>query len=61
MKARQSTQDQVEGAARNIKGKLKRAAGVVTANRELEREGKADEVAGKVQKKVGEVEKVFGK
>ena len=45
--------DRVEGAARNIGGKIKEAAGKVTGDHKLEAEGKADQVEGKVQNAVG--------
>jgi len=42
-----------------MKGKLKEAAGVVTGNRRLQDQGRGEKIAGKVQKKVGQVEKVL--
>jgi uncharacterized protein YjbJ (UPF0337 family) len=42
-----------------IKGKVKEKAGQMTGNPRLEDEGRSQKVAGKVQKKVGEIEKVF--
>jgi uncharacterized protein YjbJ (UPF0337 family) len=45
--------DRVEGAAKNMKGKVKEAAGKVTGDAKLKSEGKADQVAGKVQNAVG--------
>ncbi len=59
MKPRQSSTDQAEGTARKVKGRLKKAAGDLTGNRRLHQEGKADELAGKVQKKAGEIERVL--
>ena len=47
--------DRVEGAATNLKGKIKEAAGKVTGDAKLKSEGKADQVAGKVQNAVGGV------
>ena len=44
--------DRVEGAAKNLKGKVKEAAGKVTGDAKLKSEGKADQVAGKVQNAV---------
>ena len=46
-------QDRVDGAAKNIGGKIKEAAGNVTGDEKLKAEGKADQVAGKVQNAVG--------
>lgn len=45
--------DRIEGAAKNIGGKIKEAAGKVTGDEKLQAEGKADQVAGKVQNAVG--------
>jgi uncharacterized protein YjbJ (UPF0337 family) len=53
-----STKDQIEGKAHEVKGAVKEAAGKLTNNPNLEGEGQAEKVAGKVQKKVGQVEKV---
>jgi uncharacterized protein YjbJ (UPF0337 family) len=47
--------DRVEGAAKNVGGKIKEAAGKVTGDEKLKREGQADQVAGKVQNVVGGV------
>lgn len=55
-----STHDKIEGTVHEIKGKVKMAAGRVTNNPSLTGKGHAEAVAGKVQKKVGEVEKVLG-
>ena len=45
--------DRVEGSAKNLKGKVKEAAGKVTGDAKLKSEGKADQVAGKVQNAFG--------
>lgn len=45
--------DRVEGAARNLGGKAKEAAGNVTGDEKLKAEGKADQIGGKVQNAVG--------
>jgi uncharacterized protein YjbJ (UPF0337 family) len=44
-----------------MKGKVKQAAGVLSNNRKMESQGRIDELAGRVQKKTGEVERVFEK
>lgn len=36
-------------------------AGKISGNPDLEVEGSAEKVAGKVQEKIGDIEKVFGK
>ena len=45
--------DRVEGSIQQAKGKVKEVAGKVTGDSKLEGEGKADQVAGKVQNTVG--------
>jgi uncharacterized protein YjbJ (UPF0337 family) len=55
-----STKDQVEGKAHEVKGAVKEKIGHATNNPDLEAEGQGEKVGGKVQKKVGEVEKVVG-
>ena len=47
--------DRVEGAAKNMKGKVKEAAGKLTGDAKLKSEGKADQAAGKLQNAVGGV------
>jgi uncharacterized protein YjbJ (UPF0337 family) len=47
--------DRIEGAAKNIGGKIKEAAGKVTGDTKMQAEGKADQVEGKVQNTVGGV------
>jgi uncharacterized protein YjbJ (UPF0337 family) len=56
-----STQDQAEGKFHKAKGKLKEIVGKVGMNPELEEDGKDENIAGKVQEKVGQVKEVFGK
>ena len=56
----QSTKDQLEGKAHEIKGAIKEKVGEVTNKPGLQDEGTDEKVAGKVQRKVGEVEKVLG-
>ena len=53
------------GKTDQIKGRVKEAAGVLTGDEKLEREGKGDRAAGNVKEKAGElaegVEKAVGK
>ncbi|MGA2270754.1 MAG: CsbD family protein [Bryobacteraceae bacterium] len=56
-----STKDQIEGAIHEVKGKVKETAGQAFNKPDLEVEGKAENLGGKVQKKVGQVEQLFGK
>ncbi|MGI9072291.1 MAG: CsbD family protein [Bryobacteraceae bacterium] len=56
-----STEDKLKGKAHEVKGTVKEKAGKATNDPDLEAEGKGEKVAGKVQKKVGDVEKVIEK
>jgi uncharacterized protein YjbJ (UPF0337 family) len=56
-----STNDQISGKFHEVKGKIKETAGQVTNNPELESEGQVENLGGKLQKKVGQVEKVLEK
>ena len=47
--------DTVKGAAKDMKGSIKEAAGKATGNERLEAEGVADRAAGKLQKAAGNV------
>jgi uncharacterized protein YjbJ (UPF0337 family) len=53
--------DQVKGKFHEVKENIKEKIGHATNNPNLEDEGTAEKVAGKVQKKVGQVEKVIEK
>ena len=55
-----STQDQVEGKLHEVKGAVKEKAGRIAKNPRLEDEGTDEKTAGKVQKKIGQLEKVVG-
>ena len=46
-------EDRIKGSAEQAKGKLKEVAGKLTGDSKLEGEGKADQVAGKIQNTVG--------
>ena len=56
-----SNQDKTEGTAKDIKGKVKEGVGKAFGDKSLEAEGNGDQAKGAVQKKVGDVKKVFGK
>lgn len=45
--------NRVEGAATNMGGKVKEAAGKLTGDEKLKAEGRGDQVKGKVQNAVG--------
>jgi uncharacterized protein YjbJ (UPF0337 family) len=57
----QSSKDQIQGAFHEVKGKVKETAGQVTNDPNLAAEGQAENLGGKVQKKVGQIEKVLEK
>jgi uncharacterized protein YjbJ (UPF0337 family) len=61
MPMKDSTKDKVEGTSHEVKGAVKEKVGHATHNPALEEEGNDEKIAGKVQKKVGDVEKVFEK
>jgi uncharacterized protein YjbJ (UPF0337 family) len=54
-----STTDKIEGTVKEVKGKIKEQAGKMTGNPDLQDRGTAENLAGKVQKKVGDVKKVL--
>ena len=57
----QSTKDKVEGKVHELKGAVKEKLGKATNDPDLQDEGTGEKIAGKVQKKVGDIEKVFEK
>jgi uncharacterized protein YjbJ (UPF0337 family) len=56
-----STKDKVEGATHELKGAVKEKIGRATNNPKLEDEGTDEKIGGKIQKKVGDIEKVIEK
>jgi uncharacterized protein YjbJ (UPF0337 family) len=56
-----STKDQVQGKVHELKGAVKQKVGEVTNNPQKIEEGQDEKLGGKIQKKVGQVEKVFEK
>jgi uncharacterized protein YjbJ (UPF0337 family) len=56
-----STKDKIEGKTHEVKGAIKEKLGRATNNPDLETEGTAEKIGGKVQKKVGDIEKVVEK
>ncbi len=56
-----STKDQIAGSVNEAKGKVKETAGHLAGNTRLENEGRSQKLGGKVQKKVGQIEKVLEK
>jgi uncharacterized protein YjbJ (UPF0337 family) len=56
-----STKDKIEGAVHDAKGAVKEKIGRATNNPDLEAEGVDEKLGGKIQKKVGDIEKVLEK
>jgi uncharacterized protein YjbJ (UPF0337 family) len=56
-----STKDKVKGTSKEVAGKVKEQTGRAIGNPDLQDRGIAEKVAGKVERKVGDVKKVFGK
>jgi uncharacterized protein YjbJ (UPF0337 family) len=56
-----STKDQVAGKLHEMKGAAQEKAGQITNNPKLKGKGQAERLAGTIQKKVGQLEKVFEK
>ena len=56
-----STENEIAGKVHEVKGKIKQKMGRLTNDPDLEGEGIGEKIAGKVQKKVGQLEKVFEK
>ncbi len=55
-----STKNEVKGKLREVKGKIKEGIGRRTNDPDLMDEGTAEKIDGKIQKKVGQIGKVFG-
>ena len=55
-----STKDPAAGKAHEIKGKVKEKAGQLTNDPDLIAEGVDEKGGGTIQKKIGQVKKVFG-
>jgi uncharacterized protein YjbJ (UPF0337 family) len=56
-----STTDKIEGEFHEVKGQVKEKVGHIINKHDLESEGKSENLAGKVQKKVGQVKEVLEK
>jgi len=55
-----STENEISGEVHEVKGTIKEKVGELTNDPDLEGEGIGEKIAGKVQKKVGQVEKALG-
>jgi uncharacterized protein YjbJ (UPF0337 family) len=60
-KMKPSTENEIAGKVHEVKGKIKQKMGRLTNDPDLEGEGIGEKIAGKVQKKIGQLEKVFEK
>lgn len=56
-----STEDKAKGGLHGAKGTIKEKAGEATDNPDLRDRGTAEKAGGKVEGKVGDIKKVFGK
>ena len=56
-----STQNEIEGKVPEVKGEIKETVGHLTNNPDLEDQGTVEKITGKVQEKIGQVEKVIEK
>lgn len=56
-----SNKDKIKGKVDQVKGAVQEKAGRATGDADMEDRGTANKVGGKIQEKVGDVKKVFGK
>ena len=56
-----SIENEIAGKVHEVMGKIKEKVGRLTNDPDLEGEGIGEKIAGKVQKKIGQLEKVFEK
>jgi uncharacterized protein YjbJ (UPF0337 family) len=56
-----STEHEIAGKVHEVKGKIKEKVGRLSNDPELEAEGVGEKIAGMVQKKIGQVERVIEK
>jgi uncharacterized protein YjbJ (UPF0337 family) len=57
----QGTEDRLEGAGKDLKGRVKDAVGGLTGDESLQGEGKLDRLKGKVQDTFGKGEEDLGR
>jgi uncharacterized protein YjbJ (UPF0337 family) len=55
-----STENEIAGKVHEVKGAIKEKVGQLTNDPDLEDEGTGEKIGGKVQKKIGQVQKVLG-
>jgi uncharacterized protein YjbJ (UPF0337 family) len=58
---RRSAKNEGQGALKDLKGKIKQKAGRAANRPDIHDEGTADRAEGKVQRKVGQIQRVFEK
>lgn len=56
-----SMKDKAQGALRQLKGKIKEVAGMLSGSPNLQAEGTAEKMAGKVQMKIGKLNQYWGR
>ena len=56
-----STRNEIAGKLHEVKGKIKEEIGHLTSDSKLEAEGLGEKIAGKVRRRVGQVEKIIEK
>jgi uncharacterized protein YjbJ (UPF0337 family) len=56
-----STENEIAGKVHEVQGAIKEKVGQLTNDPDLEGEGTDEKIGGKVQKKIGQVQKVLGK
>ena len=56
-----STKDKIKGRIDEAKGKVKEKTGEAAGDSDLRDRGTAEKAVGKIQRKIGDVKKVFGK
>ena len=54
-----SMKDKIKGTLHEVKGSVKEKMGQVTSNPSLTAKGKSEKLAGKLQRKIGEIENVL--
>lgn len=56
-----STENEIAGKIHDVKGTIKQKVGQLTNDSDLETDGIGEKVAGKIQNKIGQVQKVIEK
>jgi uncharacterized protein YjbJ (UPF0337 family) len=56
-----STENEIAGRVHEVKGTVKEKVGELTNDPDLEGEGVGEKIGGKIQKKIGQVQKIVEK